>query len=623
MKIQKTSQTNANNFFDLLSEEIIFTILDFTNTNPFDRKSFSLVCKSFYIAESKHRKNLKPLRQEHLPRILNRYPNLNHLDLSLCLRLNNSSLTVISIFCKDSLNSIDLSRSRSFSYNGLMSLALNCKNLVSIDLSNATELRDAAAAAVAEAKNLERLWLVRCKLITDTGIGCIAVGCKKLRLISLKWCIGVSDLGVGLIAVKCKEIRSLDLSYLQALNMSSCQNISHVGLSSLTSGAGGLRQALAYGSPVTLALANSLRSLAILQSVKLDGCPVTSAGLKAIGNWCISLSELSLSKCLGVTDEGLSSLVTKHKDLKKLDITCCRKITDVSIAYITSSCTNLTSLRMESCTLVPSEAFVFIGQQCQFLEELDFTDNEIDDKGLKSISKCSKLSSLKIGICLNISDKGLSHIGMKCSKLAELDLYRSAGITDLGILAICQGCSGLEMINMSYCIDVTDSSLLALSKCSRLNTFESRGCPLITSLGLAAIAAGCKQLNKLDIKKCHNIGDAAMLQLAHFSQNLRQITLSYSSVTDVGLLALASISCLQSMTVLHLKGLTPSGLSAALLACGGLTKVKLHVSFKSLLPQPLFEHLEARCCVFEWRDKEFQAELDPKCYKLQWQDIAQ
>jgi len=132
---------------------------------------------------------------------------------------------------------------------------------------------------------------------------------------------------------------------------------------------------------VTLALANSLKRLSMLQSVKLDGCAVTSAGLTAIGNWCITLSELSLSKCVGVTDEGLSSLVTKHKDLKKLDITCCRKITDVSIAYITNSCTNLTSLRMESCTLVPSEAFVLIGQRCQFLEELDLTDNEIDDEG--------------------------------------------------------------------------------------------------------------------------------------------------------------------------------------------------------------------------------------------------
>ncbi|KAJ6299803.1 hypothetical protein OIU76_020734 [Salix suchowensis] len=547
-----------------------------------------------------------------------------------------------------------------------MSLALNCKNLVSIDLSNATELRDSAAAAVAEAKNLERLWLGRCKLITDMGIGCIAVGCKKLRLISLKWCISVSDLGVGLIAVKCKEIRSLDLSYLpitnkclpsilklqhledivlegcfgidddslaalkhgcqsmKALDISSCQHISHVGLSSLISGAGSLQQlTLAYACPVTLALANSLNRLSMLQSVKLDGCAVTSAGLTAIGNWCISLSELSLSKCLGVTDEGLSSLVTKNKDLKKLDITCCRKITGVSIAYITNSCTNLTSLRMESCTLVPSEAFVLIGQRCQFLEELDLTDNEIDDEGLKSISRCSNLSSLKLGICLNISDEGLSHVGMKCTKLTELDLYRSAGISDMGIIAISRGCPGLEMINMSYCVDITDRSLLSLSKCSRLNTFESRGCPLITSLGLAAIAVGCRQLIKLDIKKCHNIGDAAMLPLAHFSQNLRQITVSYSSVTDLGLLALASISCLQSMTVLHLKGLTPSGLAAAVLACGGLTKVKLHLYFKSLLPQPLFEHLEARGCVFEWRDKEFQAELDPKCYKLQWEDIAQ
>lgn len=193
------------------------------------------------------------------------------------------------------------------------------------------------------------------------------------------------------------------------------------------------------------------------------------------------------------------------------------------------------------------------------------------------------------------------------------------------------------MINIAYCKDITDSSLISLSKCSSLNTFESRGCPLITSLGLAAIAVGCKQLAKLDIKKCSSIDDAGMIPLAHFSQNLRQvvfliscffwsqtvhrrttvsfdqsvhtflqINLSYSSVTDVGLLSLASISCLQSLTILHLKGLSPSGLAAALLACRGLTKVKLQATFKTLLPQALFEHLEARGCVFQWRDKFFR-----------------
>ena len=147
------------------------------------------------------------------------HPYLTHLDLSLCPRITDGSLTVISAVCSKMLRSIDLSRSKFFTHLGLSNLAMSCSNLVEIDLSNATELRDTAAAAVAEAKNLEKLWLNRCKLITDMGIGCIAVGCRKLKLISLKWCLGIGDLGVGLIVVKCKEIRSLDLSYLLVIQL--------------------------------------------------------------------------------------------------------------------------------------------------------------------------------------------------------------------------------------------------------------------------------------------------------------------------------------------------------------------------------------------------------------------
>ncbi|KAM7263034.1 hypothetical protein ACFE04_000717 [Oxalis oulophora] len=669
MKKQKSMymemiNNNNNNLFDLLSEEIVFTILDKLNQNPLDKKSFSLVCKSFYSIESKHRRILKPLRPDHLHTILTRYSNTTHLDLSLCPRVTDHSLATISNICGSTLKSIDLSRSAFFSLTGLLTLGLKCMNLVELDLSNAAWLRDAGAAAIAELKNLEKLCLNRCKLVSDMGIGCIAVGCRKLKSLSLKWCLAVGDLGVGLVAVKCKDIRSFDLSFLpitnkclppilnlqhledlvlegcygidddslailkhgskslKTLDISSCQNISHIGLSSLVSESGGLQQLiLAHGFPVTLALADSLEKLSMLQSIKLDDCMVTTTGLKAIANCFESLRELSLSKCSGVTDEGLSSLVTRHKNLKRLDITCCRKITDVSIAHITSSCTNLTSLRMESCSLVPREAFVLIGQRCHFLEELELTDNEIDDEGLKSISGCHKLTSLKLGICLNITDEGLAHIGSGCWKLTELDLYRCVEISDKGILAIANGCHELEMINTSYCNKISDKSLASLSKCLNLNTLECRGCSSVTSLGLAAIAVGCKQLSKLDIKKCHNITDAGTLALAHFSQNLRQINLSYTSVTDVGLLALASISCLQSMVILHLNDLTPSGLAAALLACSGLTKVKLHTTFKTLLPQALFKHLEARGCTFQWRDKVFRAELDPKCWKLQLEDI--
>lgn len=208
---------------------------------------------------------------------------------------------------------------------------------------------------------------------------------------------------------------------------------------------------------------------------------------------------------------------------------------------------------------------------------------------------------------------------------------RSDGIGDSSISAIASGCRDLEMINIAYCKSITDCSLMSLSKCSKLNTLESRGCLLITPVGLEAIAMGCKQLSKLDIKKCHNIDDAGMISLARFSQNLKQvltpfpsrishkklhlrplsmqINFSYTSVTDVGLVSLASISCLQSMTVLHVRGLTPRGLVAALLACGGLTKVKLQASFRTSLPELLVKHLEARGCTFLWRDKVFQVTM--------------
>lgn len=271
---------------------------------------------------------------------------------------------------------------------------------------------------------------------------------------------------------------------------------------------------------------------------------------------------------------------------------------------------------MESCSLVPREAYVLVGERCPDLEELDVTDNEIDNEGLKSISKCSRLSVLKLGICLNINDDGLLHIASGCPKIKELDLYRSTGITDRGIAATAGGCPGLEMINIAYNDKITDSSLISLSKCSWLKALEIRGCCCISSVGLSAIAMGCKQLTVLDIKKCVNVNDDGMLPLAQFSHNLKQINLSYCSVTDVGLLSLASINCLRNMTILHLAGLTPDGLTAALLVCGGLRKVKLHLSFKSSLPPSFLKYMETRGCALYWRDKAFQVDRDDKDWNL-------
>jgi len=60
------------------------------------------------------------------------------------------------------------------------------------------------------------------------------------------------------------------------------------------------------------------------------------------------------------------------------------------------------------------------------------------------------------------------------------------------------------------------------------------------------------------------------------------------------------------MTIVHLAGITPNGLTAALMVCGGLTKVKLHEAFKSMMPAHMLKSVEARGCIFQWINKPFK-----------------
>lgn len=77
-------------------------------------------------------------------------------------------------------------------------------------------------------------------------------------------------------------------------------------------------------------------------------------------------------------------------------------------------------------------------------------------------------------------------------------------------------------------------------------------------------------------------------------------------------MALASIPRLQIMTILNVNQLTPDGLVAALLACRGLMKVKLHTSYKSRVPEAILSQIEDRGCMIHWRNKAFQT---PFSYK--------
>ncbi|KAH9755358.1 ubiquitin-protein ligase [Citrus sinensis] len=314
-----------------------------------------------------------------------------------------------------------------------------------------------------------------------------------------------------------------------------------------------------------------MRDLKNLEAITMDGARISDSCFQTISFNCKSLVEIGLSKCLGVTN--------------------------------TDSCRGLVCLKIESCNMITEKGLYQLGSFCLRLEEIDLTDcNGVNDKGLEYLSRCSELLFLKLGLCENISDKGLFNIASNCLRIQGLDLYKCSGIGDDGLAALSNGCKKLKKLNLSYCVNVTDRGMEHIGSMEDLSDLELRGLTKITSAGLTALAAGCKRLADLDLKHCAKIDDSGFWALAYYSQNLRQINLSYCALSDMALcMVMGNMTRLQDAKLVHLTNCTREGFELALRSCCmRIKKVKLLAPIRFLLSSEILETLHAAGCKIRW-----------------------
>ncbi|KAL8130510.1 hypothetical protein V2J09_019665 [Rumex salicifolius] len=608
-----------------------------------DRKSFRLVCKAFNRVDSMSRTHLRILRPEFAPSLLPKFPAVESLDLSVCPRFDGAAVANLlhsataggSANWTRGIRSLILRRVNGLRYYGFQMLIRACsERLEMVDISFCFALGDRALQAMSCAAGLRDLRLDKCSNVTDVGLAHIAVGCSGLERLSLKWCLEITDLGIDLLTKKCLKLKFLDISYLEVtseslrsisclekleglvmvgcstvddaglrflgngcpllkvLSVSRCDGITSAGLCAVAEGHVGLLKLNACHSMVDLSskFLNCLKNLRSLTTLKVDGARVSHSIFETISITCKSLVEIGLSKCIGLTDIYVTDLVTGCSNLKTLNLSCCDSITDDAISAIADSCRELVSLQLESCNFITERSLKLLGLYCVLLEALDFTDCcGVNDTALKYLSRCSNLKCLKMGLCNEISDKGLFYIASNCSKIVELDLYRCPGIGDDGLAAISNGCKKLKKLNVSYCTRLTDRGIEYIGRLKELVDLDMRSLEGVHGSGLTAIAAGCEKLAELDLKHCKNIQDMAFCALAYYSKNLRQINLSHCAISDVALcLVMSNLSSLQVAKLVQLTNISTGALEIALKACcGRLKKVKLHTSRKLTLSSEL------------------------------------
>ncbi|RLN05264.1 F-box/LRR-repeat protein 3-like [Panicum miliaceum] len=218
-------------------------------------------------------------------------------------------------------------------------LVAACPRLEAVDLSHCVAAWDREMAALAAAAGLRELVMDKCLSVTDVGLAKVAVGCPGLRRLSIKWCREISDISIELLAKKCPDLKLSNESLgslstpekLEDIAMVGCLLIDDDGLEMLRAG-NSLQE-------IETCFLSKLSTIGeTLTVLRLAGLETFASNLQAIADSCKNLVEIGLSKCNGVTDDGIASLVVNCGYLRTVDVTCCHLLTNDALAAIAENC---------------------------------------------------------------------------------------------------------------------------------------------------------------------------------------------------------------------------------------------------------------------------------------------
>mmetsp|Transcript_107914 Transcript_107914/g.186090 ORF Transcript_107914/g.186090 Transcript_107914/m.186090 type:complete len:968 (-) Transcript_107914:1174-4077(-) len=286
------------------------------------------------------------------------------------------------------------------------------------------------------------------------------------------------------------------------------------------------------------------------------------------------VEEVNLQGMVWITESTFVKLADYCPNLKLLNVSGCVQLTNRALAHIARSCQLIAYINIAQCPLVTGEAVSEVIAHCQQLEvfcmhgvtPLDSLKHSaflhlfntrairaldlsycatLRDESLVAISNyCPCLEYLNLSGCSGIGDLGVSAIGGKCSNLRVfiMKLCDQESLTLAGLIGISRAPRNLKHLDLSGCTQLDDTTLsFILKQTPCLRNLAVRGCRRITDESINTLNIFCRQLQRLDICSCDNIGLQTLLDLIHDVQSLVHLSVSESCVSKVEVVMLQEI----------------------------------------------------------------------------------
>lgn len=249
--------------------------------------------------------------------------------------------------------------------------------------------------------------------VIDRGLKVLASGCPNLRKLAI---ISASELGLLSVAEECPTLQELELhrcsdNALRAI--AACENLQ---ILKLIGNVDGLYSSLVSDIGLTILAQGCIR----LVKLELSGCEGSYDGIKAIGQCCQMLEELTL--CDQKMDDGWLAALSYCENLKTLRFQSCKRI-DQSPGpdeYL-GSCPALERLHMQKCQLRDKQSVRALFMVCEAARELVIQDCwGLDNDMFKMARTCRRVKYLSLEGCSLLTTEGLESVILTWNELQSL-----------------------------------------------------------------------------------------------------------------------------------------------------------------------------------------------------------
>ncbi|XP_058221643.1 F-box protein At5g51370-like [Rhododendron vialii] len=371
--------------FSLLSDELLLSIL--SKLPASQHVTNSAVNKRWLKLNGRFVQSIKLLDWEFLEsgRLTYRFPNLTDIDLvRACVRSSrNSGIVFTHSFVSFHLDSSSLEGSGGFlgKHNllhsreidrGVRILSEGCRNLRRVVVISPGE--ETLLCVAEECLTLQELELHCCADLSLRGIS----GCRNLQILKLIGCVDgfydtvVSDIGLTIVAQGCKRLVKLELV----------------------------------------------------------GCEGSYDGIKAIGQCCQMLEELTL--CDHRMEGGWLAALSYCTNLKTLRLQGCKNVdTSPGDDEHLGSCPALEELHLQQCHLRDKQGVRALFLVCGAVRELVFKDCwGLEDSAFGIASICRGVKSVSLEGCSLLTMEGLDAVVISWKELKRLRVVSCNNIKD-------------------------------------------------------------------------------------------------------------------------------------------------------------------------------------------------